>query len=458
MFGPVMAALDEIEGIRPGPPPATRRPLHDGLLTWTAHAQGMYQRAFPLDNGLALIRTPWIYRVSLRTPDRRGAIRYEITAWGRQLASLDGRVRELRLLVTKGDRHRTDAERSVAALVAAEGGPGPLPEHVRVLQVNLLDARIEPLFEGSRDEARALFEAHGKRELEKAVDSTEYRPGSACIKCSYISVCPALARAPGLLGINDRQQPRRSWSPSNGRTYQICPARDQLRRFNLPVEWGIEHSPTADRGRAVHDFLAYRHGSEPQQRCTAQIPAGWIDARYSLPDAEQLLGMQLLQYHVAVCPLRHARLGSVRVEPSLTFYDEDADVTVVTKPDLLYQDGDSWVWREVKTRLREGRWSSDLLEGNPQLALAVLLVGRGELGGSHARARVELEVLHPGGADLEIIDPFTPSIRKVAETVLLDHVRDWHIDNTAAPRPGPECVRCEVARWCTARIVDGAAE
>jgi hypothetical protein len=129
----------------------------------------------------------------------------------------------------------------------------------------------------------------------------------------------------------------------------------------------------------------------------------------------------------------------VRVEPSLTFHDEDADVI-------------------VKTRLREKRWSADLLEGNPQLALAVLLVGRGELGGSRSRARVELEVLHPGGADLEIIDPFTPSVKKTAELVLKDYVRDWHADNRAAPRPGRECTRCEVSRWCTARAVDGATE
>jgi hypothetical protein len=453
-----MAALDEAEGIQRRPRPAKRRPMHDGLRMWTAHAQAMYRQAFPTDSDLVPARIPWVYRINLRTPDRRGAIRYEISVWSRQLTSADGKIRELRLPVTRGDRHRTDAERSIAALVAAEGAPAPLPEHVRVLQVGVFDGHVEPLFEGGREAARALFEVYGKEELEKAVDSTEYRPGFACTKCSYVSVCPVLKRAPGLLGIEDRQRPRRSWSPSNGRAYRACATRDYLRRLNLPVDWAIEHSPTAERGRAVHDFLARRHDVEPQRRCTLDIPAGWIDAKYRLPDDEQLLGLQLLRHHAAVCPLRHAEPGSVRVEPSLTFIDEDADIIVITKPDLLYRDGDSWVWREVKTRLREKRWSPDLLEGNPQLALAVLLVERGELGGSRTRARVELEVLHPGGADLEVIDPFTSSVRRAAEAVLHEHVRDWHTDDRAIPRPGPECARCEVARWCTARAVDGAAQ
>jgi hypothetical protein len=459
-FGPFMAELDEAESPSRGRHVAKRRQMHDGLRTWTAHAQEMYRQAFPADGAspLAPARAPWIYRIDLRGPDRRGATRYEISAWGRQLVSSDGRVRELRLPTNRADRPRTRAEISIAALVAAEGRPGPLPEHVRVVQVGLSDGRCRPLFEGDREAARRLFAEHGKGELENAVDSIEYRPGAACAKCAFISVCPALPRASGLLGVEDRERPRRSWSPTNGRSYRVCPARDHLRRLNLPTECSMEHSPAADRGRAVHGFLARRHASASQRRCSLDIPSDWVGPEYTLPDQEQELGKRLLRHHVTVCPLRHARKGAVRIEPSLTFHDTASDVIVITQPDLLYQDGDSWVWREVKTRTGERRWGSDVLDGSPQLALAVVLLGRGDLGGSRTRSRVELEILRPGGVDLEVIDPFTPSVRETAQNVLVEHVRAWHSDTAASPRPDVKnCARCEVARWCTACATGGDA-
>ncbi|GAA1024114.1 hypothetical protein Aple_095440 [Acrocarpospora pleiomorpha] len=418
-FGPFMADLDEEEGVQRGRYPSRRRPMHDGLRAWTANAHAMYQRAFPVGGEAPLLPAtiPWVYHRRLRRPDRRGATEYEISAWGRHLLSSDGRIRELRLLAHRSDKHRTDGERSIAALVAAEGGPGPLPDLVRVVQVGLSDGHIRPLFEGDRGAALALFEEHGRERLEEAVDGTEFRPGTACTKCSFITVCPALKPATGLLGINDRPQPRRSWSPTNGRRYVVCPARDHLRRLNLPVEREIENSPAAERGRAVHDFLERRHRDEPERRCAPDIPPDWVNPKYTLSDEDQLLALQLLRYHAAVCPLRHAQPSSVQVERTLAYHDRAADIIVITKPDLLYRDQNSWVWRELKTRNREKRRSADLIDGNPQLALAVLLVGRGDLGGSRTRARIELEVLHPGGADLEIIDPFTPSVREAARAV-----------------------------------------
>jgi hypothetical protein len=451
-LGPFMSVRDEAEGLGRDDHHGERPLVHDGLRTWTARAAELYDRAFPGDGGSPLvpIETPWVYRTNLRAPDHRGAVRYEIKAWGRQMASPDGRYRELRLPVIRPGRQRTDAERAVAALVAAEGTPGPLPERVRVVQICLTDGQVgEPLFEGGRDAARELFAEHGQQTLEDVVDRFVYRPGSACVSCAYAALCPGLPRAPGLLGVDDRRHARRSWSPTNGRTYRICPARDFIRRIKLPAEWGIEHSAAADRGRAVHDYLARRHATPAPQCCTADIPSDWADGTYPLPEDELTLGRRLLGHHSSICPLRRARVGSLQVEPSLTFYDEDANVIVITRPDLLYQDGGSWVWREVKTRTK--RRTGRLLDENPQLALAVLMIGGNLLGGSRERSRVELELLYPDGADLEIIDPFTPSVMAAARAVVTEHVNPWHADTRALPHPGDACATCEVARWCTAR-------
>lgn len=458
-LGPFMAACDETEDIHRNDRFRDRPATHDALHTWTTNAVGLYDRSFPRDTGSSLlpVATPWIYRTNLAQPDQRGATRYEIKAWGRQMASPDGRIRELRLPVIKPGRQRSEAEKAVAALVAAEGVPGPLPEHVRVVQIDLTEGRVDPpLFEGGREEARALFAEHGQRELETLVERNDYRPGNTCVSCLYAPLCPALRRSNGLLGIADQRQPRRSWSPTNGRAYRACPARDFIRRIHLPTEWRIEHSASADRGRAVHDYLAQRHGAPVPAGCSAAVPSEWDTGPYRLPDVELQRGRLMLSYHAAICPLRRARSGGIQVEPSLTFYDEDADVILITKPDLLYQDGGSWVWREVKTRasLR----TDDLLGGSPQLALAVMLLGKGLLDGSPDRSRVELEVLSPEGADLEIIDPFTPSVLDAAMAVVGEHVRPWHGDTQALPHPGPACARCEVTRWCTARAsVEGTA-
>ncbi|MFE7664632.1 PD-(D/E)XK nuclease family protein [Streptomyces celluloflavus] len=428
-------------------------PLHDGLRQWTAHANSAYKDAFPVDPSRPMTEVPaWTYRHQLSTPDHRGVREYRITVWGRCLRSPDGTVRELRLPVNRiSEVDPYQGHVAAAALATAEGVPGPLPEHVRIVEFALLDGRTRTLFEGTREQAVERYRRYGGPEALSAVlDGREYRPGPSCVGCAYLSVCPTLRRAPGLLGLEASGRPRRTWSVTNGRSYRACPARDHMRRLHLPASQTIERSSSAERGRAVHAYLAARHGSG--RPCTMDIPARWIPDGFELPEQESRLGALLLRHHAAVCPLRfvHDR-NDVRAEPRVVRHDSLGDVLVIAEPDLLYRDGDSWVWRETKTSA--GGWSrrQGLLDRYPQLALAVLLVSRGDLGGSLSRARIELEVLRPAGADLEIIDPCVPSVRAAAEETVRGLVADWHSDDHYAPAPGDACTRCEVARWCSAR-------
>ncbi|MFG2113635.1 PD-(D/E)XK nuclease family protein [Streptomyces sp. NPDC048718] len=377
---------------------------------------------------------------------------FRFTVWGRCLASADGTHRELRLPVHRlGRALPADGFVAAAALVLAEGTPGPRPEHVRIVEFALLDGRTRELFAGDREQALALYRAHGRAALSEILDGGEYRPGATCGGCAYVRVCPALRAAPGLLGVRATGRPRRTWSVTNGRNYQACPARDHLRRLRLPVEDSIERDAAAERGRAVHAYLAGRHGHGAPRPCTIDVPEQWVPDSFHLPDHERVIGARLLRRHAAVCPMRCVTDGSdVRTEPRVVRHDTTADVVVIAAPDLLYRDGGSWVWRETKTSASDFRPHGTLLERYPQLALAVLLVGRGDLGGSPARARVELEVLRPGGADLEIVDAFAPANRALAEQIMRTMVADWHGDDHYAPAPGRSCERCEVARWCSA--------
>ncbi|WP_433610691.1 PD-(D/E)XK nuclease family protein [Dactylosporangium sp. CA-139114] len=456
--GPFMAAMDLIEdhtrtadqaldaiNRRPG------RPIHDGIMQWTAHAVHGYRAAFAAEGAHDMhpMRNRWTYSTRLSAPDDRGAERYEINVWGRCYVSSDGTTRELRLITNRRDaRVRADAEVAVAAFVVAHGQPGTRPERVRVVQFAILEGTIDTLFDDTVAAAAEAYRLHGRTALGAIVDSNEYRPGATCTDCPYTTVCPALPRTPGLLGIGNQARPRRSWSATSARAYRACPARDYLKQQRLPVESSIERNSAAERGRAVHAFLEQQHRSTAARTCSGDIPSAWVPTPFDLSEADRVLGATLLRHHMEVCPLRHAT--DVQTEPDLVYDDTDADVVVLAKPDLLYKEHGAWVWREVKTSANSRFWSNDVLMDYPQLALGIVLVARGALG--PGRGRVELEVLRPDGADLRMFDPFTAGIRERAERVLLQHAQAWHDDDRFLAMPGRECHRCEVSRWCSVRF------
>ncbi|MEV7012245.1 PD-(D/E)XK nuclease family protein [Streptosporangium sp. NPDC051022] len=414
----------------------------------------MYQKAFPADPDLHPVRQPWVYRYRYATGDGRDSVEYRISAWGRCFQSTDGRLRELRLPVNRL-RARSAAECAIAALVAAEGDRDPRLERIRVVQFALYDGRTDLVFDGTRHQALAAYRADGAPAVRALLDSREYRPGTACVSCAIAPVCPALPKAAGLLGITERGRPRRSWSSTTGRGHQGCPARGYLRSLRLPVDEAVERGAAVERGRAVHTFIAERHARRPRTPCVPEIPVDWVPEGHRLPDQEQVLGAELLRHHAEVCPIRTAGpRAEFRTEPRMTFDDTAADLVVLAEPDLLYQDADSWVWREIKTSGSD-RPRRDVLATYPQLALAVQIIGSGTLPGSRAKGRVELELLRPAGVDLRTLDPFATSTRSAAKAVLREQVSGWHSQMLFEAVPGPECAGCEVARWCSARQSGG---
>jgi hypothetical protein len=475
-LGTVMSAVDEVEFRgRPITDAAemlgrTGRPLHPGAIRWGQHALTAYIAFTGVASleGLVPVRHFWVARRS----DSRTV--YEMYAWGRRYESQDETIREVRFLrhgsvnADKTGPARDMSKAAIAAYSAAFGGraawpeswdepfrllPGEpvLVERVRVLEVGLADGSHDILFDGTPEQAEALYAEHARDRVRDISRGGLPQAGYDCADCKLVTACDALPRIPGLFGITDPTGPLRTWSATNGRQYAACPARDHLLRLKLPRE-DDEYSLAAVRGQAVHAWLEQTHAGQPRSACTVwDTPVrhdDWSAGRWHLTGEQALDGARMLAGHADLCPFHRGGITDVLLEPTVAVHDTAANVVLIAKPDMLYLEDGSWVWREVKTRARLPQRGADLYQEFPQLAVAVALMAEHALGGKPCGQRVELELLSPRAGDIWLIDPADQAEVRAARAALLDLAAPWHADVTAAARPGPHCADCPVRRWC----------
>ncbi|MFF3444117.1 PD-(D/E)XK nuclease family protein [Streptosporangium sp. NPDC002721] len=470
-----MAELHRTQGTFSG---KGRPPAHPGLIEWTAAAVPRYLAAREAENASGTARTypvpeEWVVRRDLRSPDRRGAAHYEQTAWGRRYVSADGGVRELRLLsFGTAKKERSNAERAAAAHTAAFGFPsasgyGELyrpvrglpaartarPRRVRVVDVGCGDGSSTVLADWDLEETLRRYAEHTVPALGRAVDATGHVPGSGCVGCKALNGCTTLHQAPGMLGLAaDLSRPRRSVSASDLRTHLECPARFHLTR-QLKLRSPRPENAAILRGRAVDAWLNERHATRPLTGCGhspgPENPGDWSAGGHVLTGEEAEAGARMIAEHAALCPLDGLDPGErVRVQPQLTCYDPELDVVVIATPDLLHTREGGWIWRETKTAGRHLWEERALMRTYPQLALAVLMMASGVLGGDMRRSRVELEMLYPDDGGLEVLDPGLPSVVDEARAVIAEMAGPWQRDTSYSPVPGRHCGGCEALDWC----------
>jgi hypothetical protein len=498
-LGPLMDALDLIEhGGRStkdvveelwssgGAFGQTNRPIaHAGLLEWTAAALSRFlvaraqdQRArrdagqpptFPAQHTWAVVRR-------LGQPDHRGASTYEATAWGRRYAAPDGDARDLWLLsFGQAKLDRPASEKAVAAHVVAYGQPctggrgsypfraldipadhstRTLPSRVRVLDFGCGDGELVTLLDWDRQQVDEHYSADAKPVLARSVDGGPARPGSSCVDCKALTGCRALPQAPDLVTVAARAKPapRRSVSVSDLRTYAGCPAQYHLVR-QLKLKTPRLESEAIRRGRAVDSWLNDRHRRPASGDCRSTSPsvdaAAWMRTTFAVSEETAAIGEQMLEEHKAYCPLDDLPPGEkVLVQPPVTCFDRASNLVWIATPDLLHTRSSGWTWRETKTSTSPLFEGEPLLRRYPQLALAVLMLNAGVLGGDLARSRVELEVLYPDDATLEEVDPSRPSVVREAREVLTSMAEPWLQDQTFPPSPGRNCESCEALTWC----------
>lgn len=175
----------------------------------------------------------------------------------------------------------------------------------------------------------------------------------------------------------------------------------------------------------------------------------WEAGKWQVSGPFADLGSRMLAHHPSVCAFGQSGLAAdCRVEPRLAFHDTAAQAIVLAKPDMVYLEDGSWVWRELKTTRKPDWFHDDLLDEFPQLALAVSILAEGGLGGDPAGSRVELEVLRPDGSEVALIDSSDPERVDKARSVLRRLAEPWRDDEEFTARPGPNCQRCLVSQWC----------
>ncbi|MEU2625905.1 PD-(D/E)XK nuclease family protein [Kitasatospora sp. NPDC007106] len=477
-LAPVMAALDTIERQGTSLDAALEQlkltlRCHPAHLAWAAEAVRHYLDARSAEArarcaaGLpdtCPVRHSWVAVEQLARADRRGATRYERTAWGRRYASADGSCREIWLLSVNSVKDHPAPVIAEAASVAATGHPAvakfrdinrpadgntTLPQEVRVVAVGCGDGSHKVVADWSAEQAVLEFAEHTKPVLTQAVEADGLNPGSDCVNCEGLTACSAPLRAPRLLGIGRprRIRRRRSVSVSDLRTHAECPAKFHLTRV-LHLRSAEPESPAIRRGRAIDTWLNYQHSVRRPRGCRGlTLPV----ALPGLSSEESESALRMIAQHAAVCPLDGLpERDRIEVQPRLAAYDAELDVIVIADPDLLYSESGGWVLRETKTTSRRPWEGRPLLETYPQLSLAVLLMSAGVPGGDLRRSRIELELLYPDGSACEEIEPADPAVVEEARQVIATLAGPWASDESYTATPGEHCAGCEVQRWCSA--------
>ncbi|MGI8449553.1 MAG: PD-(D/E)XK nuclease family protein [Streptosporangiaceae bacterium] len=462
-----------------------RPPAHHGLLEWTAGVIPRYLAAREADQqSLRLaglppthpVRDKWVAQHRLGQPDSRGAVIYEQTAWGRRYVALDGSMRDLRLLsFGSAKEERPAAEKAAAAYTAACGAPctggwdapnvrvkdGDLhsgrmarPERVRVVEFGCGDGRFTLLLNWDQEETARHFADDTRPVLAEVVDDTRTVPGSSCVDCKALAGCAALIRTEDLLPLSPPARPtaRRSISAADLRVYNECPAKFHLTR-QLKLTSADPERAEIRRGRAVDAWLNERHLARPAGGCRTlalpENPSAWSAGEWSVSGQEADDGARMLAQHAAVCPLEGLDAGErVLVQPRVACYDPKSDLVIIAAPDLLYTRDGGWVWRETKTSSSRLYEREPLLRSYPQLALAVVMIAAGALGGELSRSRVEFELLHADDLSFEELDPSRPQVVSDAREVLASLARPWAEDSLYQAAPGRHCHGCEALEWC----------
>lgn len=274
----------------------------------------------------------------------------QLTAWAPVYETADG-TREIRRIRVGSAHYEPDEDdarwAATAGYVATTFRVSP--RRIRVVEIGAADGSTAVLFDGTPEEAAAAFVVAARSRARDLVDEDHVVPCQSCGDCKIAGACAALLQVDGMLGQATPGIASRSVSPTALEQYARCPGRWLLdANLHLPKE--RSQTEALVRGNAVHRWLEAAH-----RRGVACAPAdlptdGTLGLAEGLLSPEEFtLAAPFLARHVDLCPLAIDGTAVVEVEQFVHGWDEQAQVVMVTKPDLVYMLGDRLIVRETKT-------------------------------------------------------------------------------------------------------------
>jgi hypothetical protein len=404
----------------------------------------------------------------------------EITVFGAHLLSADGTVREMVRLRLKDVRSGTDPE--VAEFVAVAGwvlAKGVHPRHVavepariRISEYSLDNGRYLVQFDGTPKQARENYLDRGGV-VQLALEDQTLRPGSGCADCNFLNVCPAVPNLRGALGLPGRSVATRALTATDLGTYDRCPtAFHVLRRDHLPPappeEADAYGHEARDRGLAVHTWLSWAHDRDPHLACTPADLADPITEREAAIAAATASGLTMAAYsiawpylrnHIPLCLMGFEGLDGWVTEPVHVVYDTDADIVVVSSPDLTGRmDTTASLWRETKTSTVLPADVESALHRYPGFALDVALLAAGVDDNATGAGSAELEVLTPTAGEVFYVPLSDGTLVSEAQKIVARIGHAFSQDKVFGPRPSAACHSCDAYGWCLPKDVpDGPA-
>ena len=330
-------------------------------------------------------------------------------------------------------------------------------KRVRIREIGCLDQSVALIVDTNPNDARNWFEQKTFNVVKERVNGGLAHPGTNCRGCKANIFCPTLPTKPGIIGITSYAPWPKSYSPSKLNIYRKCP-----RQYFLIEELGLRTlnestSQSQQRGLLVHQWLEYAHNRN--QKCQEsdlfiEDNLGELSKKLSWTNQDLEITREYLIQHIKNCSIDSNT--KVVTEVEVIALDPDSDITIGTRPDILYVKNDTLFWRELKTTSNIKDIENDLFfDVYPQLPLAVKLAANNcipkqhlEKLGSFTNIVVELELISPDKHKVISWDCDNSKVQNKSWSILAEQVDHWASDTLFAPSSNPPCNWCKVKDFC----------
>lgn len=373
-----------------------------------------------------------------------------------------------RLILGSGrsDRPQHDWALTAAYAVAESrrSDSGMAAHRVSVHEFHASDGSSDTIASWTLEEVEQRFTAELDPRLASMAHNLTVTPGAHCSSCRFVAACPAVPHTTGLLPGVPRQPQVTTVSPSDLKSFGVCPARYDLLSVQGLSRTLVASSTAMARGSTVDAWLTAAHSNPDAGRCAPpEVPltdnllarepavAATLETLADRPSQEYDDALNtvvaMLRQHESVCPVRDADPHSHATQRTHALLDLDTQILLVTRPDSEYTVQGTTTWRETKTRAAiRPRLALDVVQEDLAAGAYVLTLHAIE----GTEACLEWEELSSEAGEVTVLLCDDTEMVDRARHIMAGAVADLLRDEPRQPRPGVACQSCAASRWCPA--------